>query len=56
MFLTLVVIASCLLQKKSQKRKVQDDHLDDDMDIEPQLRYKGEIGTKHTKTNHDSRI
>ncbi|XP_019948079.1 RRP12-like protein [Paralichthys olivaceus] len=26
--------------KKSQKRKIQDDNLDDDMDIEPQLKYK----------------
>ncbi|XP_035027985.1 RRP12-like protein [Hippoglossus stenolepis] len=26
--------------KKSQKRKIQDDNFDDDMDIEPQLKYK----------------
>ncbi|CAB1424801.1 unnamed protein product [Pleuronectes platessa] len=26
--------------KKSQKRKIQDDNFDDDMDIEPQMKYK----------------
>lgn len=30
-------------QKKTQKRKFQDDNFDDDMDIEPQLQYKGMI-------------
>lgn len=28
-------------QKKSQKRKLQDDNFDDDMEIEPLLKYKG---------------
>lgn len=30
-------------QKKSQKRKFNDDNFDDEMDIEPQLKYKGNL-------------
>lgn len=30
-------------QKKTQKRKFKDDNFDDDMDVEPQLQYKGMI-------------
>lgn len=30
-------------QKKAQKRKFRDENLDEDMDIEPQLKYKGMI-------------
>uniref|UniRef100_A0A3Q2Q955 Ribosomal RNA processing 12 homolog n=1 Tax=Fundulus heteroclitus TaxID=8078 RepID=A0A3Q2Q955_FUNHE len=30
--------------KKSQKRKFQEDNFDDDMDVEPQLKYKGGSG------------
>lgn len=29
-------------QKKTQKRKLKDDNFDDDMDVEPQMKYKGE--------------
>lgn len=29
------------LQKKTQKRKIQDDDFDEDIDVEPQLKYKG---------------
>lgn len=34
-------------QKKTQKRKFRDDNFDDDMDIEPQLQYKGMNRAKH---------
>lgn len=39
--LLTVCFFSLHLQKKSQKRKFQDDNLDEDMDVEPQLKYKG---------------
>lgn len=29
------------LQKKTQKRKFREDDFDDDIDVEPQLKYKG---------------